>query len=90
MGTSLIGSFPLENGDTVWAIYWIVDMPDLSRLEDGAGRFYKDKSKEDLNAESLRVIVFGKEPDGSRVIYDCAIKKKYHQRLRIRRGHGSK
>lgn len=76
MGTSLIGSFPLENGDTVWAINWVVDMPDLSWVADGVFRPYRGKSKRDLSSDSLRAHVFGQEPDGSRVIYDCAVKRK--------------
>ncbi|MCB9421009.1 MAG: hypothetical protein H6667_14500 [Ardenticatenaceae bacterium] len=76
MGTSLIGSFPLDCGDMAWAVYWIVDMPDLSRVAEGVGRFYKGKSVEDLKSDSLRAIVFGKEPDGSRVIYDCPVQER--------------
>ena len=35
-------------------------------------RFYKGKSKEDLKGEDMRILVFGAEEDGSRVMYDCA------------------
>jgi hypothetical protein len=74
MGTSLIGSFTLENGETVWAVYWVVDMPDFSGLGRGTGRFFKGKNKKDLKKEGLKLLVLGTQPDGSRVIYDCAIK----------------
>jgi hypothetical protein len=73
MGTSLIGSFPLENGETVWAVYWVVDMPDFSSLGTGTGRFFKGKTEKDLKKEGLRLLVLGTEPDGSRVMYDCAV-----------------
>lgn len=73
MGTSLIGSIPLENGETVWAVYWVVDTPDFTSLGKGTGRFYKGRSEKDLNLEGLRALVFGTEPDGSRVMYDCAV-----------------
>ncbi len=76
MGTSLIGSMPLENGETVWAIYWIIDMPDLSKLSKGIGRFFQGKSHDDLRKDGLRALIFGTEPDGSRVIYDCAVERK--------------
>ncbi|MGA2240318.1 MAG: hypothetical protein ABSH06_27130 [Thermodesulfobacteriota bacterium] len=73
MGTSLIGSIPLENGETVWAVHWVVNMPDFTSLGKGTGRFYKGRSEKDLKSEGLRVLVFGTEPDGSRVMYDCAV-----------------
>lgn len=75
MGTSFIGSIPLNNGDTVWAVYWVVGMPDLSGLNKGAFRLVKGASKEDLRSGNLRALVFGSEPDGSRVMYDCVAKK---------------
>ena len=74
MGTSLIGSIPLENGETVWAMYWVVDTPDFTSLSDGTGGFYKGRCKKDLASEGLRALVFGTEPDGSRVMYDCAVR----------------
>ncbi len=70
MGTSFIGSFPLENGQTVWAVYLIVDMPDFSSLGTGTGRFFKGKNEKDLKGEGLRLLIFGTQPDGSRVMYD--------------------
>lgn len=73
MGTKSVGSYKLENGESVWVIYWVVDMPNLAAATQGTGRFYKGRTKEDLKSDTLRVLVFGKEPDGSRVIYDCAV-----------------
>jgi hypothetical protein len=73
MGTKLIGSYPLTNGESVWAVYWVVDMPDLSPATKGVGKFYKGQSEEDLKSDELRAMVFGSEPDGSRVMYDCAV-----------------
>ena len=76
MGTSSVGSFPLENGETVWAVYLFVDMPDFSSLPKGSSWFFKGKSEKDLKdlkEGDLRVFVHGTEPDGSRVIYDCAV-----------------
>ena len=73
MGTSFIGSFPLENGETVWAVYFIVDMPDFSSLGRGTGKFFKGKDEKNLKEEGLRLLLFGTQPDGSRVMYDCAV-----------------
>lgn len=75
MGTSLIGSILLENGDKVWAVSWLIDMPDLSRLSKGRGGFYKGRSRADLEGAQLRALVFGNEADGSRVMYDCAVQQ---------------
>ena len=75
MGTELIGSFQLNNGDTVWAVSQSIDCPDFSKLGTGTGHFFKGKSKSDLQeSDNLRALVFGDNPDGSRVIYDTAIK----------------
>jgi hypothetical protein len=74
MGTELIGSFQLNNGDTVWAVSQTIDCPDFSKLGKGTGHFFKGKSKTDLRkSDSLRALVFGDNPDGSRVIYDTAV-----------------
>jgi len=75
MGTSLIGSIPLENGDTVWAVFWFIPMPNLSQLNKGQGGFYKGRTRADLGGAQLRALVFGNEADGSRVIYDCAVQR---------------
>jgi len=71
MGTSWVGAFQLENGETVRVVYRVVDMPDLA-MPKGIIRFYKGRSEEDLKSDTLRALVFGTAPDGSRVIYDCA------------------
>ena len=73
MSTSLIGSILLESGETVWAVYWVVAMPDLTTVAKGTGSFYKGKSEKDLEGEGIRALVFGTKPDGSRVMYDCAV-----------------
>lgn len=76
MGTSLIGSILLENGETLWAVYWVVDMPNFENWQKEVNMtFYKGRSKEDLKEEGLRMLVFGSEPDGSRVMYDFAVLK---------------
>jgi hypothetical protein len=72
-GTSLIGSFPLANGETVWVVGTHVPQPDIKVAGPGVGRFYKGKSREDLKDANLRVIVFGDGPAGSRVMYDCPV-----------------
>lgn len=73
MNTSLVGSVRLQNGETIWAVYWVVGMPDFASFGERTFRFYKGRSEKDLESEGLRMLVFGTEPDGSRVIYDCAV-----------------
>jgi hypothetical protein len=74
MNTALIGSLPLKNGETACAVHWVIDLPDLSRLGTRSGQFFRGKTREDLKTEGLRALVFGNEPDGSRVIHDCAVR----------------
>jgi hypothetical protein len=74
MNTSLIGSFQLNNATTVYAIYWIVPMPALSSVSSGTGRFFRGSSRDDLKEEGIRALAFGDEPDGSRTIYDFAVR----------------
>lgn len=76
MGTSLVGWITLESGDTLWAVYWVVPMPDLSRMKKGTARFFRGKSRADLTDDGLRALAFGAEPDGSRVMYDFAVQFK--------------
>jgi len=38
-------------------------------------RFFHGRDKSDLRGNGLRALVFGVEPDGSRVIYDCPLRK---------------
>lgn len=71
MGTSLIGSFPLANGETVWAVWRHMKLPKFETAGPGVGQFYKGKSKEDLEGADLRVIAFGEYESGIRVMYDC-------------------
>jgi hypothetical protein len=74
MNTALIGSIPLANGETVWAVHHVVDLPDLSKLRPNpVGRFYRGASKKDLEGGGIRALAFGEEPDGSRVFYDFAV-----------------
>ena len=71
MNTCLVGSTKLECGETVWVVYWEIEMPTLP-IRKATPRFYKGKSKDDLEGENMRIVVFGAEEDGSRVMYDCA------------------
>lgn len=68
--TRLLGSYGLPNGTSVFVVWWEVDMPDLGVLR-GTPKFYRGSGLEDLKSEGMRMLVFGNEPDGSKVIFDC-------------------
>lgn len=74
IGTSFIGALLLANGEITWAVYRIVDMPDFSNLGTGTGHFFKGKNEKDLKGKDLRSFAFGTQPDGSRIIFDCAVR----------------
>ncbi|MCK4679455.1 MAG: hypothetical protein KAT48_15075 [Bacteroidales bacterium] len=63
MGTKLIGSYNLNNGETVWIIFWTIPMPDLSALSGKAFQFYKGRNKQDLTSKNLRAIGFAEGSD---------------------------
>jgi len=72
MNTKLAHSMVLDSGETVWIVYWEVEIPTLPSVNTNPS-YYKGKSKKDLEGENMRVLVFGNEDDGSRVLYDCAL-----------------
>lgn len=74
--TKLVGSYALPNGTSVWVIWSEVNMPNLGTHR-GTPMFYRGSSFDDLKADELRMLMFGDEPDGSKVIYDCV--GKYEQ-----------
>lgn len=73
MNTRLVGSYALPSGTSVWIIWWEVDMPNLRTLR-GTPKFYRGSSFDDLRVGGIRMLAFGDEPDGSKVIYDCVAK----------------
>ena len=74
MATELLGSIRLNNDDTVWVVSKNIEYPDLSNLSNGAVQLFKGKSKNDIkDAGNLRALIFGRNQDGSRVIYDTSI-----------------
>jgi len=75
MGTEYIGSFQMNNGETVWAVYKIIETPTISNLDKGKGYPFKGKTFKDLEkANSLKAIFFADHNDGSKIIYEAAIK----------------
>ena len=76
MGTSLIGSITLSNGDIVWAVYKEIDKPIFPDLSNLKGHLFKGVDRSSLEGRNLRTLVFGYHDDGSRIVYDCAVLRK--------------
>jgi len=72
MGTAPVGDYLLENGSRVWVVWHEIAAPKIA-LPAGPGQFFKGKSTSDLKSDGLRLIVLGKEPDGSRALYDYKV-----------------
>lgn len=70
MGTSLVGRFQIDNGDTVWVVSRVEAQPPQLTTQLNRSRFFHGKSKNDAVGPGLRAIAFGVEADGSRVIYE--------------------
>ena len=75
MKTELVGSYTLPSGRSVWVIYWGIPMPKLPQLR-GAPKYFQASGPSDLTGDGLRALLFGDEPDGSKVIYDCRLSRK--------------
>lgn len=76
MGTSLIGSIPLQNGETIWAVYRVTDMPKI-QLPGGTGavNFFRGCSERDLRkpGSNLKTIIRCDEANGTPAMYDCRV-----------------
>jgi hypothetical protein len=72
MGTELIGKLKLDNGNTVWFIYMYTEMPQFPENMSGKMRHSNGKPIEEIKDGNLKAIMFGDNPDGSKVIYDLA------------------
>lgn len=72
MHTSLVGSYVLDSGRSVWVVYRIVREPKLPPMG-GRPQFFAGQTLGDLKSAHLRMIAIGQEPDGSRVLYDLRV-----------------
>jgi hypothetical protein len=72
MGTSLLGSFTVRNGTNVWVVARACEVPPL-KVPGGQLRRLDGADPMDLTKPGMRAMMFGMEPDGSRVFYDVVI-----------------
>jgi hypothetical protein len=70
MGTSLVGRFQIDNGDSVWVVSRVNAPPPGLETQLNRSRFFHGKSKADAVGPGLRALAFGVEADSSRVIYE--------------------
>jgi hypothetical protein len=77
MKSEFVGSFPLISGEAVWVVHTTIPfkVPGPTR---GAARFFKGVNPTELKSGGLRAVVFGSEPDGSRVMYDVPVIAEYN------------
>jgi hypothetical protein len=73
MKSQLVGKLELDNGDTVWVVHRITEVPPLPS---GRGRITQFKSSPDVDITDthLRAIVFGKSDDDSRMMIECLVR----------------
>ena len=72
MGTELIGKLVLDNGNTVWFVYYHGKMPNFPEKMNGKIRHSNGEPLDQCINEDTKALVFGDQPDGSKVIYDLA------------------
>ncbi|MDY0169569.1 MAG: hypothetical protein RBS80_23710 [Thermoguttaceae bacterium] len=74
MKTELVGQFVLENGETVWIVHHVIDVPPLPTAT-GNLRHFKSGENIELAGPNVRGIVFGSSDDGSRFMIECLIQR---------------
>jgi len=75
MNTSLVGSYALPSGRSVWVVFSHIPMPNLP-TQTGRAKFFRGSSLEDLKSRDLRVLAFADHADGSKVIIEGKIEHK--------------
>ncbi len=77
MGTKLIGSMVLANGDIVWIVYKYVDAIKIENLNEEGRKvnpfFFNNYNIVDLRKNNLRALIWGDTKDGTRVIIESTV-----------------
>jgi len=76
MKNNLIGSFNLADESIVWFVCMTIDMPNFENLDKRriSPQFFKGGNSRSLVDDGLKVLLIGDMADGSKVLYDCAVK----------------
>ena len=72
MNSKFVGSIPLFSGETIWVVHTTTPIKIPAPMQ-GKVRFFKGANSSTLELSELRAIIFGDEPDGSRVMYDVPV-----------------
>jgi len=72
MGTKLVGTLQLENGEMVYVVYSMIENPTFENKSINAN-FFKGRSQADIEDGKLRMLVFGSHHDGSKTLYDYPV-----------------
>ena len=72
MNSELVGTLSLGSGETVWVVYTTVPFP-LPASMRGIAQFFESHDVSSLKSGTLRAVLFGDEPDGSRKMYDVPV-----------------
>jgi len=74
MNTELVGTFLLENGETLWMVHRITPVPQLSTSNlKGQPIWFNSYNQDKLPADGLRAIVIGTADDGSKFLFESAV-----------------
>lgn len=73
-GANVVGNLDLSNGDTLWVISFVTDMPEFKQDPSASIMVDKEKKKEIEEAENLRALGFLDAPDGSKILLDSIVK----------------
>ncbi len=74
MRTELVGKLSLEDGETLWVVRHVVDVPDLP-MRKGAVTWFRSGRDIGIADGNTRAIIFGSSDDGSRFMADCAVQR---------------
>jgi hypothetical protein len=74
MGTQLVGSYALDNGETLWVVHRMMDTPPIGLVGGGTAHWFRSKGPDDLRGSNVGALVFGDAEDGRRVIVECGVR----------------
>lgn len=78
MNSKFVGSISLFSGETIWVVYTTTPIRIPEQMQ-GKGRLFKGVDSSALESSGLRAIIFGDNPDGSRVMYDVPVTVQHNE-----------
>ena len=71
-----IGRLELNTGEIVVVLHHEIQIPKPNIPKESKGTLVKGRSKEDLESDNVKGLIFADEPNGTRVLWDCAVESK--------------